>query len=466
MDTVLNRRLFLQALAASAGAAATGQTTAPQPNILFILMDDLGWTDLSCYGSKFYRTPNLDTFAKQAVRFTDAYAACPVCSPTRASIMTGKYPGRLHLTNFIPGRSPRPFAKLIPPEFEQQLPLAEITLAEMLKAKGYATAEIGKWHLGNEGFTPDKQGFDLSFNTVGRHLAGTWTVQKPHTPGPGEDRAERLTLEAEKFIDGRGNKPFFIYLTHHLPHIPLEARSEIIAKYEGKAPSNGQYHPVYAAMIETFDTLIGRLLKKLDESGLAGNTIVIFTSDNGGLTAREFENKPTTSNLPLREGKGHLYEGGIRIPLMVRWPGVTKPGTVSHVPVSTVDWAATLAGAKGTDGESILPVLRGANPSKPRPLFWHYPHYSNQGGEPGAAVRLGDYKLIRFYEDDRRELYNLQNDPGEKVDLAAKMPAKRTELAGLLDNWLKEIRAVMPTANPKHDPARSTEGLRWVPRKA
>jgi arylsulfatase A len=458
----MNRRHFLQTLAAAPLAA---QTAARPTNIVFILMDDLGWADLSCYGSKFHETPNMDRLAAEGLRFTNAYAACPVCSPTRASIMTGKYPARLKLTNFIPGRLPRPYAKLVPPEFEQQLPLAETTLAESLKARGYATAEIGKWHLGGSGFTPDKQGFDLSFSTSGRHLAGTWNVQEPHKPGPDEDRADRLTTEAEKFIDANRDRPFFVYLAHHLPHIPLEARSEMTKKYEGRQPSNGQYHPVYAAMIETFDTLIGRLLKKLDDTGLSKNTAVIFTSDNGGLTAREFEDKPTTSNLPLREGKGHLYEGGIRVPLIVRWPGVTKAGSVTDAPVSTIDWFATLTGeAKVADGESILPVLRGQRVSRPRPLFWHYPHYSNQGGEPGAAVRLGDYKLIRFYEDDRRELYNLREDPGETLDLAAKMPAKRNELASLLDRWLKDVHASMPTPNPKFDKRRETEGLRWVKR--
>jgi arylsulfatase A-like enzyme len=453
----MNRRSFLQTIAASGLAA---QTKSRQPNIVFVLMDDLGWADLGCYGSRFYLTPNLDRFASRGMRFTNAYAACPVCSPTRASIMTGKYPGRLHLTNFIPGQPPRPYARLIPPQFEQQLPLSETTLAERLKARGCATAEIGKWHLGGAGHTPDKQGFDLSFSTSGRHLAGTWTVQPPHKPDPDEDRAERLTAEAEKFIEENQRKPFFIYLAHHLPHIPLEARSGITAKYETKTSSNGQYHPVYAAMVETFDTLIGRLLKKLDAAGVADNTVVIFTSDNGGLTAREFENNPATSNLPLREGKGHLYEGGIRVPLIVRWPGVTKAGSLSDVPVSSVDWVATLTGSTETDGESMMPALRGERP-RLRPLFWHYPHYSNQGGDPGAAVRLGDFKLIRFYEDDHRELYNLRKDPGEHNDLASAMPEKRQELSTLLDSWLKEIDAVMPAMNPKYDPKRELHGLRW-----
>jgi arylsulfatase A-like enzyme len=455
----MNRRSFLQLLTANGLLA---QRNSRRPNILFVLMDDLGWADLGCYGSRFYSTPHLDEFASTAMRFTNAYAACPVCSPTRASILTGKHPARLRLTNFIPGRPPRPYARLIPPLFEQQLPLSEITLAEKLKASGYTTAEIGKWHLGAAGHTPDQQGFDLSFSTSGRHLAGAWTVQQPHQPRPDEDRAERLTTEAERFIEANRSRPFFIYLTHHLPHIPLEARSEITAKYQNKPPSNEQYHPVYAAMIETFDALIGRLLKKLDQAGASGNTIVIFTSDNGGLTAREFENKPTTSNLPLREGKGHLYEGGIRVPLIVRWPGVTKAGSVSDVPVSSVDWMATLAGAAGTDGENLMPVLRGERPRKPRPLFWHYPHYSNQGGNPGGAVRIGDLKLIRFYEDDRRELYDLRDDPGEMTDLAAKMPAKKKELSVVLDSWLKNVGAAMPTVNSKYDQSRELEGLRWV----
>jgi arylsulfatase A-like enzyme len=458
----MNRRTFLQSLTASALTAAA-QPGVRQPNILFILMDDLGWADLGCYGSRFYETPNLDRLASQSLRCTDAYAACPVCSPTRASIMTGKWPGRLHLTNFLVGRSPRPYARMIPPEFRHELPLEEVTMAERLKERGYATAEIGKWHLGGDGFTPDKQGFDLSFSTGGRHLEGEWNVQPPHQVSP-EDRAVRLTREAERFIDANKGKPFFVYLAHHLPHIPLEARSEIITKYEKKTPSNGQYHPVYAAMVETFDTLIGRVLKKLDDTGLASNTIVIFTSDNGGLSAREFENKPATSNSPLREGKGHLYEGGIRVPLIVRWPGVTKAGSVSKYPVCTVDWVATLTGGSGTDGQNILPVLRGGSLPQPRPLFWHYPHYSNQGGDPGAAVRLGDLKLIRFYGDGHEELYDLGKDLGEKNDLAAKMPAKRKELAGMLDRWLKEIDAAMPTPNPKYDAAREQQGLRWVPK--
>jgi arylsulfatase A-like enzyme len=427
-------------------------------------MDDLGWADLGCYGSRFYSTPNLDAFAASGMRFTNAYAACPVCSPTRASIMTGKYPGRLRLTNFIPGRSPRPFARLIPPQFEQQLPLSEKTLAERLKARGYATAEIGKWHLGGGGHTPDKQGFDLSFSTSGRHLAGAWTVQAPHRPGPDEDRAERLTAQAEQFIEQNRRRPFFVYLAHHLPHIPLEARRDITVKYENRPPSNGQYHPVYAAMMETFDTLFGRLLRKIEETGAAGNTVVIFTSDNGGLTAREFENKPATSNYPLREGKGHLYEGGIRVPLLVRWPGVTKARSTTDLPVSSVDWVATLTGENGTDGESIIPVLRGERLRPDRPLFWHYPHYSNQGGSPGCAIRLGDFKLIRFYEDNRTELYNLRKDPGEKTDISSHMPAKREELAHLLNSWLNEIGAAMPTVNPSYDAKRELEGLRWVPK--
>lgn len=476
--SALTRRRFL-GLTAAAGMARSQQET--KPNIVFILMDDLGWADLGCYGSTFYETPNLDRLAREGMRFTNAYSACPVCSPTRASIMTGKYPARLRLTNFIPGRSPRPHAKLIPPEFEQQLPIAESTIAELLREQGYATAAIGKWHLGGPQYSPNKQGFDFAFVTAGRHLAQGWKVDGPFQPRPDEDRAERLTEEAGAFVAKNHSRPFFLYLTHHLPHIPLEARRELVAKYQDKLNSPkfrssreskgpAQNHPVYAAMIENADQLIGRLMKKLEETGVAGRTVVIFTSDNGGLTAPEFEDRPTTSNAPLRDGKGYLYEGGIRVPLIVRWPGTVKPGSRCDVPVSSVDWYPTLASMTSTrdvavnsrDGADITPLLRDPRASGAHPLFWHYPHYSNQGGAPGGAVRLGDYKLIQFYEDHHLELYNVREDPGERYELSGKLPAKRDELNKLLQNWLGGTKAVMPVENPKYDAARQLQGLRWV----
>jgi arylsulfatase A len=478
----IDRRSFLQGLGLLPAFAAPAPLAAAQrPNFVFILMDDLGWADVGFHGSTFYETPNLDRFARESMKFEHAYAACPVCSPTRASIMTGKYPARLHLTNFIPGRSPRKFARLVPPEFEQQLPLAEQTIAETLRGSGYATASVGKWHLGGAGFEPDKQGFDFVFNTAGRHLSPNWTVNPPHQPREGEQRWARMTEEGEKFIQANRGRPFFLYLPYHLPHIPLESLPERIAKYEAKLKrpefrdraavrEPSQNNPVYAAMVEEMDLGVGRILKQIEASGVARRTVVVFMSDNGGLSAREFEDRPATSNAPFREGKGHVYEGGIREPLVIRWPGVTRAGAVCNVPVSSIDFYPTLleiAGVKDVpghvpDGVSIVPLLRQSGGLQRSAIFWHYPHYSNQGGNPGAAVRSGDYKLVELYEDHHVELYDVVRDPGEKNDLAAKMPEKAAGLRKLLQAWLKETNAAMPTPNPSYDKDREMEGLRWV----
>jgi arylsulfatase A-like enzyme len=473
---LIGRRTFLAALGASSFGAARSR-----PNIVFVLMDDMGWADFSAQGSDFYETPTMDRLAAQGMRFTQGYAACPVCSPTRASIMTGKYPARLHLTNFIPGRSPRPFARLVPPQFAQQLPLEEATIAEVLAAAGYATACIGKWHLGGEGYSPDRQGFQLSFSTGGGHSSPKWTVNRPHVPREGEWRSERQTEEAEKFLEANRGRPVFLYLTYHLPHIPLDARAEIVAKYEVKlnqlqfrsrrdVMEPSQNIPLYAAMMEMADEGIGRVLKKLDELKQAENTVVILTSDNGGLTAPEYQKRPVTSNRPLREGKGHLYEGGIRVPWIVRWPAVVKAGTLCDDPVSSVDFYSTLLEIAGVsdvaghvpDGRSFVPLLKGAGRMSERPLFWHYPHYSNQGGAPAGAVRLGDFKLIEFYEDNHVELYDLRKDPGEKNNLAASAPARADRLRKTLLSWRGQVQAHMPEGNPRYDTARQMDGLNWT----
>lgn len=476
--TSLNRRDFLAALGGSASLMATG---GQKLNFVFILMDDLGWTDAGYNGSDFYETPNIDRFSRQGMKFTSGYAACPVCSPTRASIISGKYPARLHLTNFIPGRSPRKYAKLVPPEFEQQLPLEEVTIAEALKKGGYTSASIGKWHLGGRDFYPGKQGFDLSFVTNGSHIYPRWKVDPPFQVHGQEQRYVRETEEAEQFIEKNKGNPFFLYLPYHLVHIPLESIQERIAKYEAKlntpkfrarkdAAGPSQNNPVYAAMVEEMDIGVGRVLKKLEDAGIAGRTVVFYMSDNGGLTAREFQDRAVTSNAPLREGKGFTYEGGIREPWLVRWPDVTKPGSVCDVPVTSVDFYPTIldmAGVKDepghiTDGESIVPLLRRNGKLRREAIYWHYPHYSNQGGDPSGAVRKGDYKLIEFYEDRRVELYDLKNDIGERNNLAAKMPAKAEEMRKMLHAWLEEVSAAMPTPNPNYDEARQLEGLRWV----
>jgi len=459
---------------------ALNAAVAQRPNVVFILADDLGWKDLGCYGSTFYETPNLDVLAKQGMRFTDAYAACNVCSPTRASILTGKYPARLHLTDWLPGRGNFPNQKLDRPEIQKFLPLEEVTIAEALKDAGYQTAFIGKWHLGaTTNYYPEHQGFDLN---IGGFFGGmTPSYFSPYgiptlPNGPkGEYLNDRLTDEAVKFLDqaARQDKPFLLYLAHYAVHIPLQAKPEAVEKYKAKAakldqsgpeflPDHGrqvrqiQNHPVYGAMVESMDASVGRVLAELKALNLETNTIVIFTADNGGLSTAEGS---PTSNLPLRGGKGWGFEGGTREPLIVRWPGVTQPGSVSHEPMISTDYYPTILQMLGLplrpqqhlDGESIVPLLKGGTLPE-RPLYWHYPHYSNQGGAPHGAVRLGDFKLIEWYEDMRVELYNLQNDPGEQHDLARENPAKAAALTQLLHDWREQVKAQMPTANANYDP--------------
>jgi len=454
---LVNRREFLgraggamlggsAALAApqmSLGAAGGGR----KPNFVFILIDDMGWADLSCYGSRFYETPNIDRLASEGMRFTDAYAACPVCSPTRGSIMAGKYPAHLNLTDFIPGHW-RPWAKLVVPEFNQQLPLEEVTIAEALKPGGYVSACIGKWHLGGPEFHPDKHGFD--------HVV-------MRTPNNNDKQVGGLTEEAMRFLEANKDRPFFLYLSHFTVHIPLEARQELIDKYEGKAKrEKAQGHATYAAMIETLDESIAQLMAKLDELGLAENTVVIFFSDNGGLIKRfDGEGPVVTSNAPLRSEKGSLWEGGIRDPLIVRWPGVVKPGTECDASVTSVDFYPTMLAMAGLkrdpehalDGESIVPLLGQTGALERDAIYWHYPHYHHT--PPCGAVRAGEYKLIEFYEDGALELYNLQEDIGEEHNLAEKAPQKAAELRGRLDDWRRSVNAKMPTPNADYDAERA-----------
>jgi arylsulfatase A-like enzyme len=456
----------LAALLAAEPTRAEGAEPV-KPNIVLILIDDLGWTDLGCYGSNFYETPNLDRLAKQGVRFTNGYAACPVCSPTRASLLTGRSPARLHLTDWLPGRTDRPSQKLLRPQFHQHLPLDELTLAEALKPAGYVSASIGKWHLGGDMFLPEKQGFD-------RNIGGTHAGSPPggyfsfKTPTLAlrdkEYLTDRLTEEAERFIEANQDRPFFLYLTHYAVHIPLQAKADLIAKYQAKALQgrDGPHdNPVSAAMIHSMDESVGRVLRKLDEQKLTGRTLVIFTSDNGGLSVKEGPHTPATSNHPLRAGKGYLYEGGIRVPWIIAGAGVTNPGRTCDTPISSIDLYPTvleLAGVKPAadrviDGVSLVPLLKQTGEPRREALYWHYPHYSNQGGTPGGAVRAGDWKLIEFYEDMHVELYNLKADIGEKHDLAAKQPAKAAELRRLLADWRKAVNAQMPTPNPDYKPA-------------
>lgn len=461
----MKRREFLSALgAAGATLSAPAQNKRPLLNILFFLVDDMGWRDIGPYSNKVIDTPNLDRFASESALFTDGYSACPVCSPSRAAILTGKYPARLHLTDWIPGRKQWPFAKVLTPTFEQQLPLTEITFPKLVDPLGYRTAAIGKWHLGGTGYLPTDQGFAV--NIAGSAAGSTRSFFGPLDMTnlkleSGESLTERLTLEGERFIR-ETTAPLFLYEAHYTVHIPLQAKKEVVDKY--LARNTGHINPTYCAMVQSADESFGRMLKALDESGKSDNTIVVFFSDNGGVRYQSRDLKPITNNSPLRAGKGHVYEGGIREPLMIRWPGVTKPGMKIETPVIGVDFMPTFCDAlgltlpKNVDGVSVRPLLEGRTISE-RPLFWHYPHYSDQGGAPAGAVRLGVWKLIQFYEDGRLELFNLEDDIGERRNLVQKEAGRAKQMLKLLNDWRNSVSASMPTLNPDYDPARSSEGL-------
>jgi arylsulfatase A-like enzyme len=442
-----------------------------RPNVVLILADDLGWRDLGCHGSTFYETPHLDALARRGMRFTDAYAAAAVCSPTRASLMTGKYPARLHLTHII--QAPRTTkGGLQDPDWTPYLALDEVTLAKALKPAGYVTGHIGKWHLGGvagrsgsgdggEG-DPRRHGFDVNvagsdcgqppdyFSPYSRTLSDGKTVRLTNLEGgkPGEYLTDRLTDEAERFVTQHRDRPFFLFFSHFAPHTAmgdrLQAQEKLIARFKKKVnPKDSQRNPVYAAMLASLDESVGRLLRKLDDLGLAENTLVIFTSDNGGLD-------PKTSNLPLRGAKGTPYEGGLRVPALFRWPGKVKPGSVSDTPIISPDIYPTILEAAGVkagarqvvDGVSLVPVLTGAAPLKRPGLYWHFPH-CDLG--PYSVVRQGDFKLIEFLGDGRCELYNLREDREEKTDLADRMPEKLASLRRDLARWRESVGAQLPT---------------------
>jgi arylsulfatase A-like enzyme len=465
---------------------------------VFFLADDLGQRDLGCYGSSFYETPNVDRLAREGALFTNAYAACPVCSPTRAAVQTGRWPQRTGITDYI-GAALKPElwkrnTRLLPAPYQDRLAHEEITLAEMLKSAGYATFFAGKWHLGPEGWWPEDQGYDHNLGGVDR--GGLYGRGKYFTPydnprlpdgPPGEHLPDRLATETCKFMEAEKARPFFAFFSFYDVHTPLQARPDLQAKYEAKRqkmklePKFGreeprdvrlvQEHAIYAGMVEAMDQAVGKVLAKLDELGLAENTLVIFTSDNGGLSTSEGS---PTSNLPLRGGKGWLYEGGIREPLLIRWPRVLKPGRVIDSPVTSVDYFATLQDIVGvtnapkTDGISLLPFLEGGNVAAlQRPLFWHYPHYGNQGGAPGAAIRYGDWKLIQWYEKpDSVELYHLADDIAESRNLAKQEPEMVKTLLEQLRVWQNDVGALMPTPNPNYDPSKPDGRSAGQPRQA
>ncbi len=433
----MTRWLALLAL----GFLSQTMPAADRPNIVFILADDLGINDLGCYGRKEHKTPHLDKLAADGMRFANAYAACPVCSPTRAAILTGLHPARLRITTFLPGRGDAPSQKLLHPKIHLQLALEAKTLAEYLKAAGYATGCIGKWHLGGANFGPKEQGFDFV------HAGKPNTTPSETEGGKGEFD---LAAKANEFLAANKDKPFFLYLAHNTPHIPLAAKKELVAKYKDA------FNPVYAAIIEEMDASVGRVLAKLDELKLSEKTIVVFTSDNGGLHVPELKEDPPTHNSPWRAGKGFLYEGGIRVPAIVRWPGTVKPGTTSDVPAISTDWTPTFLNAAklkpdaDLDGLSLLRALEGMS-FPTRNLYWHIPHYTNQGSRPSGALRSGGWKLTVNYEDGSHELYNLGADPGETRDISNTRPVIAQGLRQQFDTWLKTVDAQGNEPNPAFD---------------
>jgi arylsulfatase A len=483
------RREFLRNAVVGTGAAlldhrlgpalGVGASARARPNIVFILVDDLGWMDAACYGSRFYETPNIDRLAVQGMRFTDAYAACAVCSPTRAAVMTGRYPARMGVTDWIRSRfqggaipedkrNPTEYVggknrKLLCPPNVLWMELDEITIAEALKPAGYVSCHIGKWHLGADEWYPDRQGFDYNiggcdygqppsyFDPYCRKGQGCIPTLEPKEEG--QYLTDREAEEAVRFIRQYKDRPFFLHMAHYAVHTPIQAKADVTARYEAKEPTN-QKNAKYAAMIESVDDAVGSICAVLDELKLTENTLVFFTGDNGGLL-------PITDNAPLRSGKGYPYEGGIREPLIVRWPGVVKAGSLSDEPVTSVDYLPTICDAAGVsiptdrdiDGLSLVEhLMSGGDKALGRDsLFWHFPHYRGPDVVPYSIVRAGPWKLIKRYEGKTFELFNLNDDLSERNDLAEKMPERVKELDAILHRWLTKTNAKMPVPNPNYD---------------
>ncbi|MEO1235529.1 MAG: sulfatase [Planctomycetota bacterium] len=476
------------------------------PHLIQIVIDDLGWADLGCYGSSFYDTPNLDRLAARGVRFTDAYASCPVCSPTRASLMTGRYPARVGITNYIRGNA---WGRLMGVPYFDRLPKTERTVAQLLGEAGYRTAHVGKWHLGGAGYWPNDFGFDVNVGGCDMGCPSTYfsPYDIPTLPdGPaGEYLTDRLTGEALAIVaehapgGPRAATPLFLNLWHYAVHTPIQAPPALVEKYEARARERGldpaaalvegeafsclhkkderivrrtvQSDPAYAAMVENLDTNLGRLFDALEASGMWDDCLVLFTSDNGGLSTAEGS---PTCNAPLSEGKGWMTDGGNRVCLIAAG-GAVAAGMVCPTPVTSPDLMTTLLDAAGLtpptdveiDGRSFLPLLRGETMER-GPIFWHYPHYSNQGGTPSAAVRDGDFKLTETFEDSRLQLFDVRRDPGETHDLSETRPELRDRLHASLRAWSASIEAVTPPVNPYHDDMRTgrrpcADGLGRVP---
>lgn len=504
-------------------SAKKGTKNNKKPNVVLFLIDDMGWKDLGCYGSKFYETPNVDKLAKEGVKFTNAYASCHVCSPTRASILSGKNPARINLTDWLPGRNDFAYQKLQNVEVVQQMPYEETTLAEALKAKGYSTAIVGKWHLGEAPSDPTKHGFDMHIPSgwsKGWPIAYDAPFKLPNYDGnPGEYLTDRLTTDALKYVEENRDKPFFLFFSHFAVHDPIEGRKDLVEKYKKKLASmpkdniepyilegnpdsdpltieervtllkdtayNGfsqlprgtvkvkqlQDNVQYAAMVESIDESLGRLVKKLKDLGVYDNTIIIFATDNGGMSAGNFgrpskllnPNTPdkhmSTSNLPLRGAKGWLYEGGIRVPTIVKWTGTKKAGVENNTPIISTDFYPSILEMAGLDqmpqqhmdGKSFVPLLQGKTDINRDALYWHFPHYSNHGMQsPGGAVRYKNFKLIEYFENGTVQLFDLDKDLGELNDISKQNPEKVKELRDMLHKWRESVNAKMMPPNPDY----------------
>jgi len=466
--------------------AHASSAPVPRPNVVFFLVDDLGWADIGAYGSSFHETPNIDALAASGMKFTQAYAACPVCSPTRASLMTGRHPVRVDITDWIKGRKTSTVKN---PRFQHvhdrdELALEERTIAEELAEHGYQTCFAGKWHLGGDGFLPTDQGFDVNIGGfhVGAPPGGYYSPWKnPYLKSrrKGEYLTQRLTDDSIQFIRERdGQRPFFLYLSYYNVHTPIQPDNRSVEEYRSKAKQLGpsptaiternadtrarQDNPEYASMVGAVDRSVGEVLRALDELGLSDNTVVCFFSDNGGLsTLPAGRRQGPTSNLPLRAGKGWLYEGGIREPMIVRAPGTTTPGSVSDDVVCSMDFYPTLLQLVGLplqtdrhcDGVSLMPILDGSGRLPERSLYWHYPHYHGSAWTPGAAMRDGRWKLIEFYETDEVELYDMESDRGEQRDVSEQHSARLATMRKKLRTWQEQMQARMPEPNLNWKPA-------------
>lgn len=443
---------------------ALAQSEKKKPNIIFILADDLGYKDLSCYGNPFNKTPHLDALAKQGTRFSQAYVASPICSASRAALLTGKHPARLHLTNYLIGLRTDSLSPVLPAVYKHYLPSKEVTLAQLITRQGYTSGIVGKWHLGTgDSISPLKRGFGyerlIGKNGLDYYNYSITSAGKTVFEDDGKNYlTDKLTDYGLEFIEENKSKPFFLYLAYSAPHVLIVPKGEKLRKYFMEYNKlDGKYNPYYAAMLESLDEGVGRIVDKIKALGLDDNTIIVFTSDNGGVGLNELGPIPTNMD-PLRAWKGHVYEGGVRVPAIVRWPGKVPAGTINDNYFTNLDYMPTLLEAIGAekapidiDCKSVLSTFfRPKEKLQHNPLFFHYPHFSNQMGRPSGAVRSGDYKLVESYETGKTELFNLSEDISESKDLSKKLPVKVKELHTLLVNWRKEVKANMPTRNPDY----------------